>query len=105
MPGQVDDVRELDPGFFRQGFLEAQCMVSPWHQWLDAGRYQAYLDEFRVLGASVAVGAHGVALHGDQIDGAFDLLGQLPGSPPAKLMAEPDLEMILSMLPAPPVAA
>ena len=105
VPGQIDDVRELDPGYYREGFLDAQRMVSPWHQWLDAGRYQAYLDEFRVLGASVAVGAHGVALRDEQIDAAFELLSELPGAAPAKLMAQADLDMILSLLPAAPVAA
>ena len=39
LPFQVDSIRELPPGFFREGFLEMQRMLSPWHRWLDPVRY------------------------------------------------------------------
>ena len=29
---QVDDIRDLDPGFFREAFLGQQLMISPWMQ-------------------------------------------------------------------------
>lgn len=105
VPGPVDDIRELDPGFFREGFLHTQCMLSPWHQWLDPVRYEGYLDELRILGATVAVGAHGVALHGGQVESALELLKELPHLSPASLRGQADLDAILSMLPAPVLAA
>jgi hypothetical protein len=105
IPRAVDDIRDLEPGFFREGFLHEQRMLSPWVQWLDPVRYRSYLDEFRVLGATVAVGAHGVALHDGQIGSAFELLKELPHLAPAPLVGQSDLDTLLSMLPAPPMAA
>lgn len=105
LPEAVDDVGELDPGFVRDGFLHEQRMLSPWVQWLDPARYRSYVDEFRVLGASVAVGAHGVALHDEQIGAAFELMKELPHLSPAPLLGQSDLDTLLSLLPAPSMAA
>lgn len=105
VPGQVDDLGELDAGFVREGFLQEQRMLSPWVQWLDPARYQGYLREFRVLGASVGVGAHGVALRDRQVDMAFELMAELPHLPPASLLAQADLDALLALLAPPAMAA
>ena len=78
---EVRDIAELDPGFFREAFLQFHCMVSPWHRWLDPVRYGRHLDMVRGLRASVAVGAHGPAFRGRQVETAFNLHGGAP--PPA----------------------
>jgi flavorubredoxin len=98
LPVPMDDLDELDAGYWRESFLHLNRLVSPWHQWLDPNRYQAHLDAVHGLGASVAVGAHGLALHDDQIDSAFSLLQELPHLPTAPLMGQADLELMLSLL-------
>ena len=100
-PGQVDDMAEFDPGLFRESFLHTQRMISPWHEWLDPGRYRAHLDVIRGFDPTVVVGCHGVALRGEHVDTAFELLAQLPDLPPAPLMGQPELDGLLAMLAGP----
>src|SRR3954469_1112907 len=105
VPGAVDDIDEFEPGYFRDAFLHAQRLVSPWHQWLDPVKYQAHCDAVRAMGINVAVGAHGVALHGDQIDSAYELYKELPYLPPAELLGQADLDALLAILGMAPAAA
>ena len=102
LPHEVDHVEELDADFYRESFLAAQRMISPWHQWLDPVKYQAHLDEVQALGASVVVGGHGVALRGGHITAAYDLLRELPVLPPADLLGQAELEALLALLTAVP---
>src|SRR4051812_1107490 len=88
VPGAVDNIDELEAGFFRESFLQGQRMVSPWHIWLDPVKYQAHLDGVHSLGIKVAVGAHGVALRDGQVDSAFELYKELPYLPPAPLLGQ-----------------
>jgi flavorubredoxin len=104
VPGQVDDVADLPPGFFREGFLQAQRMVSPWHNLVDPAKYEAHLDTVRSLDASVAVGAHGVPLTGGDIGSAFNLLSELPHLPGPQLLGQGDLDALLGVISAPPAA-
>lgn len=98
----ADDLDELDAGYWRESFLHTNRLLSPWHQWLDPARYQAHLDHVRSLGLNVAVGAHGLALHDQQIGSAFNLLEELPYLPATPLMGQPDLELLLTLVgPAP----
>lgn len=97
---EVGDVDELDPEFLRGGFVQFQQMLSPWVQWLDAGRFNAHLDRVAALGAKTVASAHGVTLRDGQVDLAFDLLRQLPGSGPAALPGQADLEGILAAMAA-----
>jgi flavorubredoxin len=94
----VDDIAEMDPGFFRDSFLHMQRMLSPWHRWLDAVKYRRHLDDLRALGATTVVGAHGPALHGPQVESAYLLLEELPHHLPADLIGQADLEMLLALL-------
>ena len=106
---EVRDIAELDPAFLREGFLHFQRMVSPWHRWLDPVRFGRHLDLLRGLRASVAVGAHGPAFRGRQVETAFNLLEELPHLPAAVQPGQVDLEAMLSAIaaaaPAEPIAA
>jgi flavorubredoxin len=92
---EVSDVADMDPGFFRDGFLMFQRMLSPWHQWLDAGRYDGHLQRVQTLNAQVVASAHGPALRGDQIDAAFRLLVELPHLPPAEQPGQAELDLLV----------
>lgn len=95
---EVSDVGELDPGFYREAFVQTQQMVSPWLQWVDAAKYHAHLDRVAGLGATVVSSAHGVTLRGGQIDSAFELLRELPYRAPFEWPTQLDLDMILTTL-------
>lgn len=100
VPHEVDDITQLDPGFWREAFLGQQLMVSPWLNWTSPERYDGVVDRVRSLGASVVTSAHGPALRGSQIDSACRLLRELPYLPPAKLPGQVDLDAIVAMLAA-----
>lgn len=101
---EVVNIAELDPGFWREGFLQMQRVFSPWHQWLDPARYGRHLDRVRQLGASTVATAHGPALYGSQIKSAFELLAEIPHLPGAPLPGQADLEAIVGSFTGPPVA-
>ncbi|HET6949039.1 MAG TPA: MBL fold metallo-hydrolase [Acidimicrobiales bacterium] len=98
VPHPVDDVAELDRDEFAESFLATHQLISPWHEWLDAGRYRAHLARLSGLGARYVTSAHGPTLRGGQVGWALDLLGRLPERPPMTDLAQSDLEQMLAAL-------
>ena len=76
-------------------------MVSPWARLLDPEKYAAHLATVRDLEPAVAVGAHGPALLGSQVESAFLLFEELPYLPPADLVGQTELELLLAMIAQP----
>lgn len=98
---EVTNIDELDPGFWRDGFLQFQRLVSPWHQWLDAAKYGAHLQRVHDLGATTVANAHGPAMYGSQIERAFELFTELPSLPEAPLPGQVELEAIMAAVTTP----
>jgi glyoxylase-like metal-dependent hydrolase (beta-lactamase superfamily II) len=94
----VEDIDEIPAGDFREGFLQTQRMVSPWHRLLDGDKYARHLATVRDLAPAVAVGAHGPAFFGAQVETAFRLFEELPHLPAAELVGQTDLELLLATL-------
>ena len=101
---EVDNIAELDPGFWRDNFSMVNRILSPWHQWLDPAKYQVLLDKTAALGARTVASAHGPALHGGQINSGLSLLSELPYLPPAPLPGQAELEALIAAFSAPPAA-
>jgi flavorubredoxin len=102
---EVTNINELDETFWREGFLQFQRMVSPWHQWLDPTRYAAHVDKVRKLGALKVTNGHGPTLVGSQIQAGCDLMVQIPNMEAAPLPTQSDLDAMLAALGATPAAA
>jgi flavorubredoxin len=98
VPHEVSDITELDPGFWREGFLGQQLMLSPWLNWTGPERYDRAVDRILALDAKVVTSAHGPALRGSQIESACRLLRELPYLPPVALPGQVDLDAIVAML-------
>ncbi|WP_426574733.1 MBL fold metallo-hydrolase [Aquihabitans sp. McL0605] len=98
VPHEVSNISDLDPGFWREGFLGQQLLLSPWLTWADSTRYDRAVDRVLDLGANVVTSAHGPALRGWQIESACRLLRELPFLPPAKLPGQVELDAIVAML-------
>jgi flavorubredoxin len=91
----IDDIEELPDPEFREAFLQAQRLMSPWARLLDPTKYEAHLATVRGLRPTVAVGAHGPGFRGAQIESAFRLLEELPYLPGAHLAQQSDLERMI----------
>lgn len=98
LPAMVEEIGDLEPGWFHQAFLDFQRLVSPWHRWLDAGRYRAHVDELAALRPSVVANCHGLPLRGGALDGAFELLRRLPDEDVLALPGNDELAGMLAML-------
>jgi flavorubredoxin len=98
IPFEVESVRDLPPGFFREAFLEAQRMVSPWHQWLDPKKFSQHLSRVAALGMETVASCHGQPLHGDQIDSAFELLHELPFHQPVQWPGAAELDLLIKTI-------
>jgi flavorubredoxin len=95
IPFEVASIRELPPGFFREAFLEAQRMVSPWHRWLDPKKFSLHLARVAALGAETITSCHGVTLRGDEIDSGFELLHELPFHEPVNWPGAAELDLLV----------
>ncbi len=102
VPHDVGDIAELDPGFWREGFLGQQMLLSPWLNWTSPDRYDRVVERVRSLGASVVTSAHGPALRGSQIESACQLLRELPYLPPATLPGQMEASMAIVSMVVPP---
>jgi flavorubredoxin len=101
VPHPVDDVSELDPGFYADSLLTTTQMLSPWHEWLDQGRYHAHLARLAGLGARAVTSAHGPTLRGSQVGTAIDLMSRLPERPALSDLSQTDLEQLLAAIAVP----
>ena len=78
---EVTSIGELDPGFFRQAFLDGNRMLSPWHQWMDPAKYVRHLGDVQAIGATAVASAHAPTYRDGEVDSAFRLLQELPYLP------------------------
>jgi hypothetical protein len=88
----VDDVLELDPGFFRNAFIGQQLMLSPWLSWVDPAKWTAHPEELRVLQPTAIASCHGVTLRGSRVETGFNLMAELPYHPPYPWPGQAELE-------------
>jgi flavorubredoxin len=100
VPHEIESIRELPPGMFREAFLAAQRMVSPWHRWMDPDKYQEHLDRVASFAPTVIASCHGVAMRGDEISSAYELLRELPYLPPIEWPVQQDLDLLIKTIAA-----
>jgi flavorubredoxin len=86
------EAEDLPGDEWREGFLDMQRMLSPWHTLLDHHRYSAAVDQVQRLPIDAAAGAHGPVVRGPRLDDAYRLLRTLPHAGPLTHYAQTDLE-------------
>jgi len=101
---EVTRIGELDPGFFRQAFLDANRMLSPWHQWMDPAKYVRHLADVQAIGATAVASAHAPTYRDGEVDSAYRLLQEMPYLPAVEWPAQSDLDAILATLTPPPLS-
>jgi len=96
----VENAGDLHPTFWRQGFLQFQSLLSPWHTLVDPDKFCREVDRLQQLDLRVVVGAHGPAVTGRQIDTALSMLRELPAAEPAPVPGQAELEAMLAAITA-----
>lgn len=94
----MTDVAELDAGFWRDGLLDNNRMISPWHTLLDPRKFDRHVDKIATLPIQTIASAHSVAVHGEQVADAIRLIRQVARMDAAALPGQGDLEALLAML-------
>ncbi|WCO68296.1 MBL fold metallo-hydrolase [Iamia majanohamensis] len=107
VPHAVDEVGQLDPDVQVEGSLLWHRLLSPWVVDVDPVRWTAAIGRVAALDPQVLASAHGPLVLRRDVARALDLLGDLPGMPPAPLPGQADLEAEVAALAAlaPPTPA
>lgn len=95
-PGAVHHVDDIPTDLYDESFHLLNSLVSPWHQWLDADKYDRHVDTVEALRPQVVATAHGPALSGLSIHDAFDRVRGMAGQPIVPRPGQPVLEEILA---------
>jgi flavorubredoxin len=96
VPGHVTDAADVPEPMWEDTFFQLNSLVSPWHEYADAARYNALVDSVADLRPSVVIAGHSPALSGDRLATGFERLRQLPGRPCAAELGQADLDAMLA---------
>jgi flavorubredoxin len=96
----VEDANDIPDDDFTEGQLLGSRLVAAWHVWLDARKFNAYVDEVRSMPIEVVASCHSPAIRGTRINRAFELLRTLPDMEPWQPFAHQDLEQWLAAMAA-----
>ena len=90
--------RRARPGFWREGFLGQQLMLSPWLNWAAPERYDPAVDRVRSLGAWSSPRPTARPCTARRSSRPAACCASCRYLPPAKLPGQMDLDAIVSML-------
>ena len=96
MPTYVDNVRDLDPGFWGEGFTMFQQAVSPWLFTADEAKFQATIDRVAALSPTTIVGCHTPTIEADRVGRAFELMRNMLNMPEIPLPGQETLDQIIA---------
>lgn len=92
VPHPVDDVAALDAEYVRDALLLGARLISPWHAWLDAVKWNAHVDRTRALPIKTIASCHAPAVRGRQVARAFQTLSAAPELEPWQEFSQDDLD-------------
>jgi flavorubredoxin len=98
VPNPVDDVADLDPGFWDEGFLGLNRMNSPWHAIVDANLFSKEVARVEALGATVLASGHGPVITGANVSEAHRKMHRTANGEPTPLPTQADLDMLVATL-------
>lgn len=102
--GAVYDAADLPPDLYDGSFALFNSLVSPWHQWLDPGRYHRHVDAIEAIGATTIASAHGPVLRGASIAHALDRVRAMAGQPIVSPPGQETLDALVAQALASPTA-
>ena len=92
----VDDVADIEPGFWSAVLPSATRSMTPWIDLVDERKWVAAVDATERLGIETIAACHSPVIHGPQVATAFDLLRQAPTALPMPLPGQADLDAIIA---------
>jgi flavorubredoxin len=93
IPEPMDGVDDLDEDVFVQSAQFGSRLVSPWHQWLDADKWNAYVDTVQSLPITVAASCHAPAIRGYRLEQAWATLRSVAAAEPWQPFTQADLDV------------
>lgn len=100
--GAVYDAVDLPSDLFDGSFALFNSLISPWHQWLDPGRYHRHVDAIEAIGATIVASAHGPVLRGASITDALDRVRAMAGQPAVSPPGQETLDALVAQVLAAP---
>lgn len=100
--GPVDDVADIDAGFWTSMVPTASRMMTPWLDFVDERKWVAAVDATEALGATTLASCHSPVIHGAQVATAFDLLRRAPTAAPMPVPGQADLDAMIAATAATP---
>jgi flavorubredoxin len=85
----VDTVAELDAEAWATGMVMFAHLLAPWLTLVDHGRFAALCHRTQALGMTTIAASRSPLIDDTSIDQAFQLLRDLPASPPPPIWAAP----------------
>ena len=92
----VDDVADLDPGFWTGVVPSATRSMTPWLDLVDARKWAAEVDAAARLGATTVASCHSPVITGANVGVAFDLLRSAPTAPAMPMPGQADLDAMIA---------
>ena len=102
--GAVDDVADLDPGFWTGVVPSATRAMTPWLDLVDPVKWDAAVAGLETLGATTIASCHSPVITGAHVGAAFDLLRAAPSAPGMPMPGQADLEAMIQATAVAPAA-
>ena len=92
----VDDVADLDAGFWTGVVPSATRAMTPWLDLVDGRKWAAEVDAAERLGATTIASCHSPVITGANVPAAFDLLRAAPTAPSMPTPTQADLDAMIA---------
>jgi flavorubredoxin len=92
VPHAVEDLAALDADYIEDALLLGARLISPWHAWLDADKWDAHVQRVRTLPIETIASCHAPAIRGRDIERAFQTLSAAPDLDPWQEFSQEDLD-------------
>lgn len=96
--GPMEWIDDLDRDTFVEGQLFGGRILAPWHNLLDAQKFQRHVDRVQSLPIEVIASCHAPTIRGPRVAQAFDVMRSLPDTAAWEPFTQADLESWLAAM-------
>ncbi|MBA2445685.1 MAG: hypothetical protein H0V49_10185 [Nocardioidaceae bacterium] len=96
VPHPVEELSHLDQRDVEEGLQLGARLISPWHAWLDPGKWNAHVDRVQALPIETIASCHAPVIRAPNVDRAFEILRTTPELAPWQEFGQDDLDAWMS---------